>query len=131
MAGETPGPDANPGPAGRRSWKAGAAGPGAGAELRERLDQIGAILAKGLDLAEAGVSLGVTILSRLGRPPNSRSGRASDSAARAHARGHGRATAGPPAGPDAPAESREADLRHHQPTPPDAGRRVKNLIFGQ
>jgi hypothetical protein len=37
----------------------------AGAELRERLDQVGTILAKGLDLAEAGVSLGVTILSRV------------------------------------------------------------------
>ncbi len=36
-----------------------------GAELKERLDQVGAILAKGLDLAEAGVSLGVTILSRV------------------------------------------------------------------
>lgn len=38
----------------------------AGVELRERLDQVGTILAKGLDLAEAGVSLGVTILSRVG-----------------------------------------------------------------
>jgi len=37
----------------------------AGVELRERLDQVGTILAKGLDLAEAGVSLGVTILSRV------------------------------------------------------------------
>jgi hypothetical protein len=35
-------------------------------EIRERLDQVGAILGKGLDLAEAGVSLGVTIVSRLG-----------------------------------------------------------------
>ena len=40
-------------------------GPGAGVELRERLDQMGTILAKGLDLAEAGVSLGVTILNRV------------------------------------------------------------------
>ena len=37
-----------------------------GAALRGRLDQMGAILAKGLDLAEAGVSLGVTIISRVG-----------------------------------------------------------------
>jgi hypothetical protein len=37
-----------------------------GAELRQRLDQVGTILAKGLDLAEAGVSLGVTIMSRVG-----------------------------------------------------------------
>jgi hypothetical protein len=40
-------------------------GPAAGVELRERLDQMGAILAKGLDLAEAGVSLGATILNRV------------------------------------------------------------------
>ena len=37
-----------------------------GVELRQRLDQVGKILAKGLDLAEAGVSLGVTIVSRVG-----------------------------------------------------------------
>lgn len=35
-------------------------------ELRGRIDQVGAILAKGLDLAEAGLSLGVTIVSRVG-----------------------------------------------------------------
>ncbi|MGR4865695.1 hypothetical protein [Caulobacter sp. LARHSG274] len=40
-------------------------GPVAGVELRERLDQMGTILAKGLDLAEAGVSLGATILNRV------------------------------------------------------------------
>ncbi len=40
--------------------------PASGAELRQRIDQMGTILAKGLDLAEAGVSLGVTILSRVG-----------------------------------------------------------------
>jgi hypothetical protein len=40
-------------------------GPASGAELRERLDQMGSILAKGLDLAEAGVSLGATILNRV------------------------------------------------------------------
>jgi hypothetical protein len=37
-----------------------------GTDLRQRLDQVGTILAKGLDLAEAGVSLGVTIISRVG-----------------------------------------------------------------
>ena len=37
-----------------------------GADLRQRIDQMGTILAKGLDLAEAGVSLGVTIISRVG-----------------------------------------------------------------
>jgi len=37
-----------------------------GTELRQRLDQVGTILARGLDLAEAGVSLGVTIISRVG-----------------------------------------------------------------
>ncbi len=37
-----------------------------GVELRQRLDQIGNILAKGLDLVEAGASLGVTIVSRIG-----------------------------------------------------------------
>lgn len=37
-----------------------------GADLRQRLDQVGTILAKGLDLAEAGVSLGMTIISRVG-----------------------------------------------------------------
>lgn len=37
-----------------------------GTEFRQRLDQVGTILAKGLDLAEAGVSLGVTIISRVG-----------------------------------------------------------------
>ncbi len=36
------------------------------ADVRGRLDQLGAILAKGLDLAEASVSLGVTIVSRVG-----------------------------------------------------------------
>ena len=37
-----------------------------GTELRQRLDQVGTILARGLDLAEAGISLGVTIISRVG-----------------------------------------------------------------
>jgi hypothetical protein len=37
-----------------------------GTAARGRLDQLGAIVAKGLDLAEASVSLGVTILTRVG-----------------------------------------------------------------
>ncbi|QEX14975.1 hypothetical protein FRZ44_02550 [Hypericibacter terrae] len=37
-----------------------------GLDLREKVDQMGMILAKGLDLAEAGVSLGVTIVNRIG-----------------------------------------------------------------
>jgi hypothetical protein len=40
--------------------------PPKGNDLRQRIDQMGTILAKGLDLAEAGVSLGVTIISRVG-----------------------------------------------------------------
>lgn len=46
--------------------KASAQGEAPGMEFRQRLDQVGTILAKGLDLAEAGVSLGVTIISRVG-----------------------------------------------------------------
>ena len=72
MAGETPSPNGNPGPAGPEvpGKSPPPSGPGAGVDLRERLDQMGTILAKGLDLAEAGVSLGVTILNRVssGRP---------------------------------------------------------------
>lgn len=40
--------------------------PEAAPDLRDKLDQVGAILGKGLDLAEAGVSLGVTIVNRIG-----------------------------------------------------------------
>ncbi|MGH6879823.1 hypothetical protein [Hypericibacter sp.] len=40
--------------------------PEGGLDLREKVDQMGMILAKGLDLAEAGVSLGVTIVNRIG-----------------------------------------------------------------
>jgi hypothetical protein len=39
---------------------------GAGLDLSDKVDQVGMILAKGLDLAEAGVSLGVTIVNRIG-----------------------------------------------------------------
>jgi hypothetical protein len=37
-----------------------------GGELRQRVDQIGTLVGKGLDLAEAGLSLGVTIVNRIG-----------------------------------------------------------------
>lgn len=43
-----------------------AGGRGEGGELRERVDQIGTLVGKGLDLAEAGLSLGVTIVNRIG-----------------------------------------------------------------
>jgi hypothetical protein len=52
-------------PAAAQTNKAGEQGQ-AGFNLGGRLDQFGTILAKGLDLAEAGVSLGVTILGRVG-----------------------------------------------------------------
>lgn len=39
-----------------------AAGPG----LRGKVDQVGSLLSKGLDLAEAGLNLGVTLVSRVG-----------------------------------------------------------------
>jgi hypothetical protein len=56
--------DADAQPNQERSRQQQATSPGT--ELRQRLDQVGSILAKGLDLAEAGVSLGVTIISRVG-----------------------------------------------------------------
>ena len=37
-----------------------------GLDLSDKVDQVGMILSKGLDLAEAGVSLGVTIVNRIG-----------------------------------------------------------------
>jgi hypothetical protein len=37
-----------------------------GGELRQRVDQVGTLVGKGLDLAEAGLSLGVTIVNRIG-----------------------------------------------------------------
>lgn len=37
-----------------------------GAHLKGRVDQLGTILTKGLDLAEAGIGLGVTVLNRVG-----------------------------------------------------------------
>jgi hypothetical protein len=59
----------------KTSQKAGAGAPDqevpdqeatAGPGLRARVDQMGALLTKGLDLAEAGLGLGVTLVSRVG-----------------------------------------------------------------
>ena len=69
-----------------------------GTELRQRLDQVGTILAKGLDLAEAGVSLGVTIISRVGVAAQQKIREGIDAAA---------ASAAAPAGP-APRQGAEA-----------------------
>ena len=115
MAGETPSPNGNPGPAGPEvPGKPPPSGPGTGVELRERLDQMGTILAKGLDLAEAGVSLGVTILNRVSLAAQQKIREGLDSAAQsqagAQAAAQPGAQPGPPGGtPDAPAESAEAD----------------------
>ena len=107
MAGETPSPNGNPGPAGPEvPGKPPPSGPGAGVDLRERLDQMGTILAKGLDLAEAGVSLGVTILNRVSLAAQQKIREGLDSAAQSQS-----GAQPSPAGvtPDAPAESAEAD----------------------
>jgi hypothetical protein len=40
--------------------------PESGSELRERLDRLGDIVARGFDLAEAGMSLGLTLLTTVG-----------------------------------------------------------------
>jgi hypothetical protein len=78
-------------------------GPGAGVELRERLDQMGTILAKGLDLAEAGVSLGVTILNRVSLAAQHKIREGLEAA------GQPQAEAPPGAMPEAPAEPAEAE----------------------
>lgn len=111
MAGETPSPNGNPGPAGPEApGKPPPSGPGAGVDLRERLDQMGTILAKGLDLAEAGVSLGVTILNRVSLAAQQKIREGLDSAAQSQSGAQPGAQPGPPgATPDAPAESAEAD----------------------
>ena len=79
-----------------------AAEPVAGVELRERLDQVGTILAKGLDLAEAGVSLGATILNRVNLAAQQKIREGLEAA--------GRPPPEPPgAAPDQPAEPVEAE----------------------
>ena len=64
MVVENPSRNGNDGPAGHEAFHDQPPA-GSGVELRERLDQVGVILAKGLDLAEAGVGLGMTILNRV------------------------------------------------------------------
>ena len=54
------GPDASPPPAG------GAAPNDEGTDIKARLNRFGDLLGKGLDLAEAGLSLGLTVASTLG-----------------------------------------------------------------
>lgn len=73
-----------------------------GIELRQRLDQIGNILAKGLDLVEAGASLGVTIVSRIGVAAQQKIREGTDAAAAAAANG---APGQPGAGPAAQAQA--------------------------
>lgn len=111
MAGETPSPNGNPGPAGPEvPGKPPPSGPGAGVDLRERLDQMGTILAKGLDLAEAGVSLGVTILNRVSLAAQQKIREGLDSAAQSQPGAQPGPQPSPPGvAPDAPAESAEAD----------------------
>jgi hypothetical protein len=116
MAGETPSPNGNPGPAAPEApgKPPPPSGPGAGVDLRERLDQMGTILAKGLDLAEAGVSLGVTILNRVSLAAQQKIREGLDSAAQAQSGAQSEAQPGaqpgpPGVAPDAPAESAEAD----------------------
>jgi hypothetical protein len=70
-----------------------------GTEFRQRLDQVGAILAKGLDLAEAGVGLGVTIISRVGTAATQKIREGMDGAAVANP---------PPSEPDAVTEPEPA-----------------------
>ncbi|MGZ3273620.1 MAG: hypothetical protein ACXWKY_03470 [Caulobacteraceae bacterium] len=96
-------------------------GPAGGVELRERLDQMGTILAKGLDLAEAGVSLGATILSRVSVAATQRIREGLEAAAQPQE--------GPPGQPEAPpVEAAEADapygLVNRLPLTPGAEARI-------
>jgi hypothetical protein len=79
-------------------------GPAAGVELRERLDQMGTILAKGLDLAEAGVSLGATILNRVSVAAQQKIREGLDAA--------GRPQSAPPDTPEEPVEPGEAEAAY-------------------
>jgi hypothetical protein len=80
-------------------------GPAAGVELRERLDQVGTILAKGLDLAEAGVSLGATILNRVSLAAQQKIREGLDAAGQPQ-------PAPPDAAPEEPAEPGEAEAAY-------------------
>jgi hypothetical protein len=63
-----PGPKAGPADPGRTGTDAGAAASGkpGGIPFLGNADQIGATVSKGLDLAEAGLSLGLTLINRVG-----------------------------------------------------------------
>jgi hypothetical protein len=94
---------ASPQPAGpEQPAKPPPSAPSGGVELRERLDQMGVILAKGLDLAEAGVSLGATILSRVSIAATQRIREGLEASAVPP-------QPGAPVQPEAPAEEAEAD----------------------
>jgi hypothetical protein len=91
-----------------------------GAELRQRLDQVGTILAKGLDLAEAGVSLGVTIISRVGVAASQKIREGMDAAASANAA---------PAASDAGTQTRTQPVAIAEPaTEPEAAFGITNRL---
>ncbi len=116
MSGEAPSAKGNSAPAGEEApgkpppSGPGATGPGTGVDLRERLDQMGSILAKGLDLAEAGVSLGVTILNRVSLATQQKMREGLEAAAQSQSGAQSGSQPAPPGvAPDAPAEAAEAD----------------------
>ncbi|HUO97649.1 MAG TPA: hypothetical protein VMU01_03230 [Rhizomicrobium sp.] len=88
-----------------------------GAELRHRLDQMGTILAKGLDLAEAGVSLGVTIIGRVGAAAQQKLREGLDAAAQP-------ATAAEPQAEQAPVAEPEYGLTNRLPLAPGGTVRI-------
>jgi hypothetical protein len=90
-----------------------------GAELRQRLDQVGTILAKGLDLAEAGVSLGVTIISRVGVAASQKIREGMDAAAAAN---------GASAASDAGTQTRAQPVAEAEPTEPEAAFGITNRL---
>jgi hypothetical protein len=61
-------PPRDPGPADGQTGRNGPQGDPVndGAELRARIDRLGDIVARGIDLAEAGMSLGLTLLTTVG-----------------------------------------------------------------
>jgi hypothetical protein len=90
-----------------------------GADLKGRLDQMGTILAKGLDLAEAGVSLGVTILSRVSVAAQQKIREGLDAAAQTAEAAQGQAPANEPYAPPAEPEP-EYGLTNRLPLMPGA-----------
>jgi hypothetical protein len=109
-----------------KAAEAGAAKPNGGAaELRGTIDQVGAILAKGLDLAEAGLSLGVTIMSRVGAVAQEKlAERVAAAAASATM-----ATAGVAEAPEAP-PSASASASASAPAPAPASAAAPSSGFG-